>query len=71
MRKLSQKKKEQKPCFHEEEIEMVRNLPEAEELQQINQEENNPAGSVEQFSLDGQLSLQHQPLLTQEKHKPI
>ena len=49
---------------------MVRNLPEAEELQQINQEENNPAGSVEQFSLDGQLNLQHQPLLTQEKHKP-
>ena len=49
---------------------MTRNLPEEEELQQINQEENNPAGSVEQFSLGGRLNLQHQPPSTQEKHKP-
>lgn len=45
-------------------------LPEEVELQQINQEENNPACNVEQFSLDGQLNLQHQPPSTPEKHKP-
>ena len=49
---------------------MGRNLPEEEEIQQISQKENNPAGNEGQFSLDGQLNPQHQPLSTQEKHKP-
>lgn len=56
--------------FHKEERKKGRNLPEEEEIQQISQLENNPAGNEEQFPLDGQLNPQHQPPLTLEKHKP-